>query len=339
MLCLAVGAVLLISLRALLLFQVSSSWVDLVVRSTDVSRKDIQTEVVLAHYNEDLSWTRDFEAPDVHFRVYSKGDRPPNGSTVLPNVGREGHTFLHHIVHEYDHLASWTVFSQAAKPSWGFERFNSDSGHLSDNVEFADYLKPNSRGQDSFFVFSAASHFPAGLQTRRIGMMFRGLPTESKDVCPLAGTEGWEPWWFAADHPHVTSAKPSFLEFYHRYVALDEHADHTRPLTMVFPQGARFAVSRERIHARPRAYYERLLKKLSSDSRPIEGYWLEASWFDVFHPESLQSKVPVCALPDLPAGSALSPWEAYGAVRQRLLSKREISETDLGVPSHRLRGS
>ena len=32
----------------------------------------------------------------------------------LPNVGRESHTYLHHIVANYDHLASVTVFTQGS---------------------------------------------------------------------------------------------------------------------------------------------------------------------------------------------------------------------------------
>ena len=42
------------------------------------------------------------------------------GSAVLPNVGRESHSYLHHIVSRYDELAPWTVFTQATEPSWGY---------------------------------------------------------------------------------------------------------------------------------------------------------------------------------------------------------------------------
>jgi hypothetical protein len=37
---------------------------------------------------------------------------PMNRIYRVPNVGREGHTFLHHIVEHYDNLADHTLFCQ-----------------------------------------------------------------------------------------------------------------------------------------------------------------------------------------------------------------------------------
>ena len=63
-------------------------------------------ELVVAHYNEDLSWLRNIP-PQITARVY---DKSPTGN--LPNVGREAHTYLHHIVENYDALPDLTVFAQ-----------------------------------------------------------------------------------------------------------------------------------------------------------------------------------------------------------------------------------
>lgn len=87
------------------------------------------------------------------------------------------------------------------------------------------------------------------------------------------------------------------LDFYHSNIALD--ANTGAELVLNFAQGARFALSRQRIHSRPRSFYARLLEILSKENDPVEGYWLEASWYDVFHPEAIQSKKPACALPDV----------------------------------------
>jgi len=74
-----------------------------------------ELEVVLAQFDEDLEWSKPFEKVRT---VYCKGSAAqcPEGSVKLPNVGREGHTFLHHIVSNYDRLSAWTVFSQAGAP-------------------------------------------------------------------------------------------------------------------------------------------------------------------------------------------------------------------------------
>ena len=73
-------------------------------------------ELVVARYKEDLGWLR--EHAD-HCHVYDKGghsavDLSFNMWERLPNVGRESHTYLHHIITNYDHLANVTVFTQGS---------------------------------------------------------------------------------------------------------------------------------------------------------------------------------------------------------------------------------
>ena len=69
-------------------------------------------ELVVARYNEDLAWLRNI-APQIRVSVYDKNaDSPHPGAIRLPNIGREAHTYLHHIVARYDSLAPLTVFCQ-----------------------------------------------------------------------------------------------------------------------------------------------------------------------------------------------------------------------------------
>ena len=67
-------------------------------------------ELVVARYREDTRWLR--RVPKA-FRVtvYDK-DHHAGSPNPLPNVGREAHTYLHHIIARYDSLADVTVFSQ-----------------------------------------------------------------------------------------------------------------------------------------------------------------------------------------------------------------------------------
>lgn len=67
-----------------------------------------QVQLVVARYNEDTSWLQQF--PEFDVVVYDKGNG--GGEDRLPNVGREAHTYLHHIVTHYDSLADTTVFLQ-----------------------------------------------------------------------------------------------------------------------------------------------------------------------------------------------------------------------------------
>lgn len=69
-------------------------------------------ELVVARYAEDLGWLRNIP-PQIRATVYDKNpDHPYPGARRLPNVGREAHTYLHHIVTRYETLAPITVFCQ-----------------------------------------------------------------------------------------------------------------------------------------------------------------------------------------------------------------------------------
>jgi hypothetical protein len=70
-----------------------------------------RVEVVVSAYREDLSWlpalqTRRLVGDAAMLQVYAKhvDTRVPSGipSIALPNVGRCDHTYLHHIVENYD---------------------------------------------------------------------------------------------------------------------------------------------------------------------------------------------------------------------------------------------
>ncbi|MCX6214197.1 DUF3431 domain-containing protein [Spirosoma sp.] len=71
------------------------------------------TELVVAHYTENLNWLRNLPV-SLQKTVYTKGPEVLAELThiLLPNIGREAHTYLHHIVNRYDSLAEWTVFCQ-----------------------------------------------------------------------------------------------------------------------------------------------------------------------------------------------------------------------------------
>jgi hypothetical protein len=72
-------------------------------------------EFVIAVYNEDISWVEENEINSSSC-IYLKMEREVKdiykSVEKLPNVGREGHTFLYHIIKNYESLADVTVFTQ-----------------------------------------------------------------------------------------------------------------------------------------------------------------------------------------------------------------------------------
>lgn len=68
--------------------------------------------LVVAHYNEDLRWTKDVDA-EIH--IVQKGDKPNCEYDYLlraGNVGREPHSYLLYIVKHYDDLKGVYTFTQ-----------------------------------------------------------------------------------------------------------------------------------------------------------------------------------------------------------------------------------
>ena len=71
------------------------------------------TTIVVARHSEDIGWTSQLE----NVIIYNKGVPLPGGGgnyneILLPNVGKEGHTYYKHICDNYDNLGDNIVFVQ-----------------------------------------------------------------------------------------------------------------------------------------------------------------------------------------------------------------------------------
>jgi len=77
----------------------------------DIIKKNYQ--IVVARYNENIEWLIPFKDITI---VYNKGNKDlvlNKFDTIhLENIGREGHTYLYHIINNYDNLANKTIFFQ-----------------------------------------------------------------------------------------------------------------------------------------------------------------------------------------------------------------------------------
>jgi len=69
--------------------------------------------IVIARYNEPIEWTSGI-IKLAKYIIYNKGSKLDYSLPVihLPNIGREGHTYLYHIINNYDNLSDYTMFLQ-----------------------------------------------------------------------------------------------------------------------------------------------------------------------------------------------------------------------------------
>ena len=106
----------------------------------------------------------------------------------LPNVGRESHTYLHHIVNNYDKLADWTVFSQASEPMHGL------CGHVLAPGSMLDYVV--AEGEPHRWIFTAVIQMQHLAHCARRGMVPTLPGATFREPRPVATCprEGWIPW-------------------------------------------------------------------------------------------------------------------------------------------------
>jgi hypothetical protein len=67
-------------------------------------------ELVVSYYQENLDWLSNVK--DYKITIYNKSNVEVPNTIKLDNVGREMHTYFHHIVSNYNNLSDWVFFSQ-----------------------------------------------------------------------------------------------------------------------------------------------------------------------------------------------------------------------------------
>ena len=74
-------------------------------------KNNTEKQIIIAYYSENLSWIIPYK--ELCF-IYNKSEKPLNfiNSYQIKNVGRESHTYLMHIINNWNNLAEITLFCQ-----------------------------------------------------------------------------------------------------------------------------------------------------------------------------------------------------------------------------------
>lgn len=218
-------------------------------------RDNLGFEIVVSHYNEDLGWLKEMSTQCC---IYSKGG-PKNAPsapfefTALPNIGREGHTFLHHLTTNYDTLADVTLFTQ---------------GRIDDHVsmtltEMKAKALTTAPGQVTTYPFRELELFDD----------WSGIPWEQY------------PCWNRWSSMNMPKSAETPLELFQRYVSESDRV----PVAVGFAPGAIFAVRKETIQVHSKAYYGRLMEKMflgdMAHIAPESGHYMERFWLAMLNPD------------------------------------------------------
>lgn len=213
-----------------------------------------QVEIVVAHYNEDLSWLLSAIAAECT-TIYTKGPEvspyAAGGAVNLPNIGREGHTYLHHIATHYHDLEEVTLFVQG--------RIND---HVSESIE---ELVEQASELDATDILTCAS------RELKLFNAWNGTHCDLHSNAPVSKRQ-------------VVKAPCSPGEYFAHFFG---HGH--LPSSIGFNPAAVFGVPRELIHRHSLSFYQELLQIMfggpMAHNDPETGHMMEAFWLAMWKPE------------------------------------------------------
>jgi len=204
------------------------------------------TTLIIARYNEDIEWLVKYKKYKII--IYNKGTPLLNNHDFsikkLPNLGRESHTWLTHIVNNYDKLDEYNIFLQ---------------GRIND-LNCMAFKNPDD------YLIGLKLH---GFSVSRLGLL--GPFHWSKNV----GIEKNQKYKMQWDKGEILSSNLGFRKFAKRIFP-------RIPLFVATSYGGCFGVSKELIRNYEISFYKNLLEYVSKDSNPIEGHFLERLWCYMF---------------------------------------------------------
>tara|TARA_B100000989_G_scaffold297111_1_gene281952 strand:+ start:1898 stop:2605 length:708 start_codon:yes stop_codon:yes gene_type:complete len=202
--------------------------------------------LIISRYKEDLSWLKYHNAFKIY--IYNKGpkikDKQFKNIINLKNVGRESHTWLHHIVNNYNKLDDINIFLQGRIDDLNCMTYKNPN----------DYLKKINK-----YGFSAS----------RYGLL--GPFHWDWNVNIHKDSRYKEQW----QNNEISRSKIGFRNF-------SKQLFPEIPLFVATSYSGCFAVKREIIRQHNISFYEKLLEILCKNKNPIEGHYLERLWCYMF---------------------------------------------------------
>jgi hypothetical protein len=215
-------------------------------------------EIVIARYNEDLEWLKEEPFNQYPTIVYNKG---PNDDfyhapkitriTPLPNVGRESHTILYHIIQHYDQLAEVTVFLPG-------------SSQLPNKLPKAKSQVTECVKHSNTVIMHYTSH-PTGVHKEMYDFVIDDyVSTDAKNK----GANPERQLLPSEIRPFGKWHEDRFPEVVSKHVCYN----------------CIMGIHRKHIVQHPKSYYEKLIRELETHTNPEVGHYYERAWMSVFHP-------------------------------------------------------
>jgi hypothetical protein len=246
-----------------------------------MSKSPPNIEMVIARFQESLEWLRDPPFCEYSYRVYNKGSNSDFycdngrflGEVKLPNVGREAHSYLYHIVtnwndHDHDHDQDMiTVFLPGSVDS---PHKYARAQHLLHRVAtthqttFSGWFEPVP-SREYFRDFQLDTYQHTHIANQQDAM----TTTTNTAIIQPAEIRPYGKWFDAMFADKTETSLWRFLTYH-----------------------AMFAVRAQDIYgaagkgkSKSKAYYEKFLNQLSGHPNPEVGHFMERSYPVLFSPD------------------------------------------------------
>ena len=207
--------------------------------------------IIVSRYNEDLSWLKSFR--DFKIFIYNKGQKYDINITkdlyTLPNVGRESHTWLYHIVNNYNNLSKVNIFLQGRIDDLGCMAYQNPNNYLLD-IERSGFCA-------SRYGLLGPFHWKYNV----------GIEND------IRYKEDWE-------NGKITKSSIGFRKF-------AKNLFPEIPIFVATSYGGCFAVKKNKIMQHNKKFYINLLNILEKSRNPIEGHFMERLWCYIFSKNNL----------------------------------------------------
>jgi len=214
-------------------------------------------DVVVARYNESLSWIKEYPFNQFEYIVYNKGDNDNfeknNVKQIMsvPNVGRCDHTYLYHIITNYDTLSDIVVFFTG---SVNMHHKKTKAIKILDSIIHSGY-------KNAYFIGSYYNNVQNRLQYFKMDHYRCSDPQNyiknSENIlhkCKIRPYGNWYQYFFGNICVHLLS------------------------------YGGVFSVDKRDIIQHPIARYQTLIQTVNNHSNPEAGHYIERSWSAIFYP-------------------------------------------------------
>jgi hypothetical protein len=215
-------------------------------------------DIIISRYNEDLKWTLEEPFNEFKYIVYNKGDNDDFEKTnikqiiTLPNIGREGHTYLYHVSENYNNLNNVLVFFPGSV-NLGIKKEIA--------IDLLNRIK-NNNGNAAIFVGR---------------LLKNGVLDEFKHF-QLENWSSSEESNFAKNNEsklQFSNIRPFGRWFLHNFGNIKVYVSNYYGI---------FSVHKLDVIQNRKYRYEKLVKQLEVCSNPEVGHYIERSWAAIFHP-------------------------------------------------------